>query len=110
MINETLKRIETTVSDCETLAATKRYELLTLISELKQEIGKLEGSDSDAAGSIARYAESSVSEAVRAQPDTELLNHSLRGLSLSVQRFEASHPTLMGIINNIGQALNSAGI
>ena len=110
MIEQTLSRIENTISSAETLGHDRKEELLSLVTDLKAEIRSLEDQHKDDAGSIARYTESSVSEAVKEQQDTELLDHTLAGLSLSVKKFEVSHPTLIGIINNIGQTLGNIGI
>jgi len=107
MLDDTISRIETTIRENTSIPDDKRQELLGLISNLKNEIDSLDAAD---AGSIARFAESSVKEAVKSQQDPDLLNHSLVGLSLSVKKFEVSHPTLTAIINNIGQTLNRIGI
>ncbi len=110
MIQETIKRIEKTIAETNTVNAERKNELLLLVAHLKDEIKGLETTHHEDAGSIASYTESSVREAMRSQPDNELLQHTLEGLSLSVRRFEVSHPTLIGIINNIGQLLNNIGI
>lgn len=110
MIDETVNRIEATVQNSDVLSDERKNELLTLISDLKTEINTLNERDAEHAGSIIRYAESSVKEAIRSEQDTELLEYTLKGLTLSVRKFEASHPTLLGVINNIGQILGNIGI
>jgi hypothetical protein len=110
MIEETIRRIEKNINETDTLAGGKKEELLHLITELKKEVDLLGETHHEDAGSIASYAESSIREAVRSQRDAELLRHTLDGLSLSVKRFEVSHPTLIDVINNIGQVLGSSGI
>jgi hypothetical protein len=110
MIDETIKRIENTVENNENLSEGRKNELLALISNLKEEIVTLDESHRDEAGSIVRYAESSIREAVKTTPDSELLDHTLKGLTLSVRRFEITHPKLIGLINNIGQTLRNIGI
>ena len=110
MINDTIKIIESTINDSSTISDERKQELLNLVTQLKNEIENMDDSQQEQAGSIASFAESSVREAVKSEQDSELLEHSLKGLSLSVRRFEVSHPTLMGIINNIGQVLNNQGI
>jgi hypothetical protein len=47
---------------------------------------------------------------MRKERNPELLSHSLDGMSLSVRRFEVSHPQLVGLINTIGQTLWKIGI
>ena len=110
MINETVKRIEKNIAENETMTGERKNELMSLVGQLKDEINQLETTHQEAAGSIASYAESSVREAVRSEPDDLLLKHSLDGLSLSVRRFEVSHPTLIDVINTIGQVLTGSGI
>jgi len=110
MINDTIKIIESTINESTTISDERKQELLGLVMQLKNEIDNMDDSQQEQAGSIASFAESSVREAVKSEKDNELLEHSLKGLSLSVRRFEVSHPTLMGIINNIGQVLNNQGI
>ena len=110
MIDATIKRIEKTISETGTITDDRKNELLQLVGNLKEEINNLEEAHQEHAGSIMSYAESSVREATRMQPDNDLLKHSLDGLSLSVRRFEVSHPTLIGVINNIGQVLGNIGI
>lgn len=110
MIDDTLSRIEKSISSAETLPTERKEELLSLVNSLKNEIHGLGEPFSDEAGSIIRYTESSVLEAVRGQPDSELLDYTIAGLSLSVKKFEVSHPILTGIINNIGQTLGNIGI
>ena len=110
MIDETITRIEKTIAETEAISSERKEELLHLVTSLKQEIDNLEDANQEHAGSIISYTESSLREAVRTEPDSELLQHSLSGLSLSVRRFEVSHPTLMGIINDIGQVLGNIGI
>lgn len=110
MINDTIKIIESTINDSGNLSEERKNELLDLVEQLKNEISNLDESQQEQAGSIASFAESSVREAVKSEQDSELLEHSLKGLTLSVRRFEVSHPTLIGIINNIGRVLNNLGI
>jgi len=110
MIDETIQRIEKTIGENETLDENRKKELMDLVAHLKNEIDNLGDTHREDAGSIASYAESSVREAVRSEVDAELLQHTLDGLSLSVRRFEISHPMLIGIINNIGRILNQIGV
>ena len=110
MIQETLQRIEASLAENSTLPEKRKNELIGLFNTLKNEIEQLESSDSEDAGSIVSYTESSVREATRTDPDEVLLRHTLDGLSLSVRRFEVSHPALMDAINTISQVLSGSGI
>lgn len=110
MINETILRIEQDIRTNKTLSEERKNELLGLVAQLKTEIENLEDECHEDAKSIARYTESSLHEAIREHKNPELLKHSLEGMSLSVRQFEASHPTLVGVINSIGRTLSNIGI
>jgi hypothetical protein len=110
MVKETISRIEERIKANESLPAEKKQELLSLVGSLKNEVDELAQTHHDDARSIAGFAETSVHEATRGEPDPELLRHSLDGMTMSVRRFEVSHPKLVGLINNIGQTLWKIGI
>lgn len=110
MVHETISRIENQLSANESLNAEKKQELLSLVRELKKEVSVLAETHSEDARSIAGFTETSVHEAIRKERNPELLSHSLDGMSLSVRRFEVSHPRLVGLINSIGQTLWKIGI
>ncbi|MCU0608394.1 MAG: DUF4404 family protein [Chitinispirillaceae bacterium] len=110
MVQETISRIETRIRANEALSEEKKQELLALVGELKTEMAGLANKDSDSAQSVAGFAESLLHEAIREEKNEELLRHSLDGLKLSVNSFEVSHPTLVGLINTIGQTLWKMGI
>lgn len=110
MINETIARIEARIRSNESLNDEKKKELLAIIGELKQEVTDLAKTNREDAHSIAGFAETSVHEATREEKNPALLKHSLQGLEIAVERLEISHPTLVGLINAIGQALWKIGI
>lgn len=110
MVGETIARIEKEIGANQSLSDEKKRELFHLVSKLKKEIEGLGESHYEDARSIAKYTEASVQEATRLSPNPELLKHSLEGMSLSVNRFEVTHPTLVGIINTIGHTLSNIGI
>ena len=110
MHNQTIARIEQEIQSNRNMPEDKKNELLSLISQLKMEMGDLDEEHHEDAKSIASFTETSLHEATREQKDPELLKHSLNGLSLSVRRFEVSHPVLVNLINNIGNTLWNIGI
>jgi hypothetical protein len=110
MVHETISRIENGLRANEGLAEEKKQELLSLVGELKKEMAALAETHHDDAYSIASFTETSVHEATRREKNRELLTHSLDGMSLSVRRFEVSHPKLTGLVNAIGQTLWKIGI
>jgi hypothetical protein len=110
MLDETISRIEGSITSNETLNHEKKQELLSLVQDLRREVAGLAETHRDDARSIAGFAETSVREATREEKNPELLRHSLDGMSLSVRRFEVSHPRLVGLINTIGSTLWNIGI
>jgi len=60
--------------------------------------------------SITGFTEVSIHEAMRKEKNPQLLKLSLRGLITAVERFENSHPKLVGIVNSICNILSNIGI
>jgi chromosome segregation ATPase len=110
MIEDTLANIEARLQSVEGLNADKRRELQTLFATLKSEIAGLQPAHAEQAESIAGFAERSAQEATRGQQNPKLLEHSLAGLTSSVEDLEKSHPKLVQIVNNISKALSDLGI
>jgi hypothetical protein len=110
MLHETLEKLEANIRQSATLKEENRAELLALLARLKEETSDLEKTDADRAYSIANFAAVSAHEATRSQPDPELLDLSLRGLSHSVSKFEETHPRLVQVVNSISNALSNLGI
>ena len=110
MLHETISRIEDQLKGSDSLEAGKKRELLSLVMELKKEVGALAETHHEDARSIASFTETSVHEATRGERNEELLSHSLEGMKLSVRRFEVSHPKLVGLVNTIGRTLWEIGI
>jgi hypothetical protein len=110
MIEETIKRIETTLQGAKAMAPKKREELMALLAELKGEVTGLSETNREGAESIAGFTQVTAHEATRADGDRQLLNLSLKGLSGSVNKFEASHPKLVKVVNDICTALSGLGL
>jgi transposase len=108
MIEDTLHKIETRLQKAPNLSEDNREALQRLLNELRAEIACLD--DADRAESIAGFAESSTREALRNEQDGDLLDLSLQGLEQSTRSFEASHPRLTAVVNNICQQLSNLGI
>jgi hypothetical protein len=110
MVNETIERIETRINANDGMSPENRKELLALVLKLKKEVSTLAETHDDDARSVIGFAETSVHEATRLEVNPELLSHSLDGMTLSVRRFEVSHPKLIDLINTIGQTLRNIGL
>lgn len=110
MIRDTISEIESRLQKAGSLSDETKKELTELLSKLKAEISELARTDADQARSIAGFAESSAHEATRSEKKPELLQHSLDGLSASVEGFEESHPQLVQLVNRICTTLSNLGI
>jgi len=110
MVEETITQIEARIKKAKSLDDERKKELLDLLSTLKTEVSKLSKTDAEDAPSIDVFTEVSILEAIRAEKNPQLLKLSLRGLSTSVERFENSHPKLVGIVNSICNTLSNIGI
>ncbi len=110
MVEETITEIEEKIKKAKSLDDEKKKQLLDQLSTLKTEVSKLSRTDAEDAQSITGFAEVSIHEATREEKNPQLLKLSLKGLSTSVERFENSHPKLVGIVNSICNTLSNVGI
>lgn len=110
MIQDRIDKIEAAVKGAPTLPAETRAELLTLLGDLKSEVGKLAATSDDDAHSIAGFADASVHEAIRSEKKPALASTALKGLTESVEGFEASHPRLVQVVDRIAVTLSNMGI
>jgi hypothetical protein len=110
MIDEIVKRIEDTIIDAGSMEPGRKQELLALVVELKKEMTGLADTHAEHAQSIAGFVQVGTHEAVREEKDETLLQHSLDGLAASVERFEATHPRLVNVVNSIEQLLRNIGL
>ena len=110
MIQDRIAKIESTLQSAPNLPAETRSELLSLLAELKAEVGPLSTTHGENAATIARFADASVHEATRSQRNPEQTAAALSGLSGSVEGFEASHPRLVQIVDRIALTLSNMGI
>jgi hypothetical protein len=110
MIQETIAQIETRLREAGSPDDPKQQELLGLLGTLKAEVVKLSQDDAEQAQSITRFALASAHEATRQQKKPVLLEHSLRGLTASVEGFEETHPALVQIVSRISTTLSNLGI
>ena len=92
------------------IGKAEREELVKLIDSLKNEIEELSATNKEHAESIANFAEASAHEATKKVPNPELREISIKGLTASVDDFEASHPALVRIVNRISVMLSNIGI
>ncbi len=110
MIDETIGRIERTVNEAKTLEPERRQELLAMLGALKQELNHAADARQESAGSVARFAEVTAGEAVREEKDEDLLQTATQGLQRSLRDFEADHPQLVKLVNDLCMTLSNTGI
>ena len=110
MIQDTISKIEERIRAAEAVGGENKAELLKLLAALKSEVSGLSQTHSEEAQSIAGFTAVSTHEATREEPNPELVNLSLKGLSSSVQGFEESHPRLVQVVNSICTTLSNLGI
>ncbi|MGA2751213.1 MAG: DUF4404 family protein [Verrucomicrobiota bacterium] len=110
MLQDTISKIEGRLQSSPALDESHRAELLTLLGQLKTEIGELSKTHLEEAQSIASFAEVSAHEATREAKNPQLLKHSIGGLESSVDGFEGSHPRLVALVNRLASMLANMGI
>lgn len=108
MIEDTLHKLETRLKDAPNLNPETRQALQELVVELRKEIDRLD--DEERAESIADFTDSGAREALREVQDQDLLDVALDGMQKSTREFEASHPNLTAVVNNICHQLSNLGI
>jgi hypothetical protein len=110
MTKDAMKEIKAKIQKESSVTKQTKTELLGLLSTLEAEITKLSKTHSEHAQSITGFMERSSHEATRREKNPELLKLSLTGLTESVKGFEASHPQLVKVINNICTVLANMGV
>ena len=110
MIEDRIQKIEARLRDSANIPEAKRVELLNLLAALKDEVRALPSTHEEHARSIAQFMDASAHEVTRAEKKPKLVEASLSGLTASVEEFEASHPKLAGVVNQIAVALSNMGL
>jgi hypothetical protein len=110
MIEDRIRKIEARIQESANIAPESKGELLKLLGALKDEVSGLEQTHEDDARSIARFVDASAHEAIRSEKKPKLAEASLNGLTASVESFEASHPKLAEVVNQIAVALSNMGL
>jgi F0F1-type ATP synthase membrane subunit b/b' len=110
MIQDRIDKIEATLKDAQNLSGETREELLKLLADLRAEVSRLTATHGEDADSIARFADASVHEAMRSERKPEQAATALKGLTASVEGFEASHPRLVEIVDRLAITLSNMGI
>lgn len=110
MVEDRIQKIEARLKESANIPEANKADLLKLLESLKDEVGALARSHEEDARSIARFMEASAHEATRAEKKPKQINAALNGLTASVESFEASHPKLAEVVNQIAVALSNMGL
>ncbi|NLO91039.1 MAG: DUF4404 family protein [Elusimicrobia bacterium] len=110
MIKDTLAKIEAAIARIDAADGKNKTELLALLNRLKKEVAGLPESCLGQANSVANFVQAAAHEATRGDADARMQEISRQGLSHSARRFEASHPVLVGIVDDICRMLAQIGI
>jgi hypothetical protein len=110
MINERLAKIETTLRNSPSIPETARQELLDLVAGLKAEMTPLLATHAETAQEIAGSAEAAVDASVQKEEQPERAVEAVEGLVISVRAFEATHPRLVEIVDELALTLSNLGI
>jgi predicted nucleic acid-binding Zn-ribbon protein len=110
MIENRIQKIEARLQESTSIPEASRAELLKLLSALKDEVGTLARSHEEDARSIAKFMDASAHEATRAKKKPKLIEAALNGLTASAESFEASHPKLAEVVNQIAVVLSNMGL
>lgn len=101
MLQDDLNKLEKLIKESKSLSAERRAELQQLARQLRSELELLEKTQRDQAQSISSYAKLAAHETLRNERDDQLHVHALEGLKTSIRRFEATHPALTRVIQQI---------
>lgn len=110
MIKETLSKIEKAIQHVGAADSAEKAELVKLLGRLKEELAALPESRSAEARSISNFTEAAAHEVTRGDRSLQLKNLSISGISYAVKGFEASHPQLVSVANEICMILARMGI
>lgn len=110
MITERIAQIEATLRESANIPEATRRELLTLVDGLKQEVLPLAATNTATAEQITGSADAAVQAAVRRDEQPEKAAETVEGLAASVRDFEATHPRLVQIVDQLAVTLSNMGI
>ena len=110
MINETLSKIEAAIAKIQAGKSKEKDELVSLLNKLKTELASVPESKQDDARSVGYYTEAAAHEVTRQNGSVHLRNLSVSAIAYSVKGFEATHPQLVSVVNELCMILARMGI
>jgi hypothetical protein len=110
MISERLAKLESRLQDSATIPEATRQELLELLAGLKAEVTPLQATHGESARRITGSAEIAVEASMQRDEQPEHAAQAVQGLAASVRQFEATHPRLVAIVDELALTLSNLGI
>jgi hypothetical protein len=110
MISERLAKLESMLRENPNLSEASRLELLDLVAGLRAEVAPLADTHAESANQIAGSAEAAVHASIKRDAQPEQATAAVDGLAASVREFEASHPRLVEIVDQLTVTLSNMGI
>jgi len=110
MIDQTIHDIEARIRAAGTLTAQQKNELQTLVGKLKEEVTRLGETHQDDADSIVAFARLATGEGLKVNKNPRLFQIALDGIHVSVEKFEATHPSLTMTVNGLSTYFSNLGI
>jgi hypothetical protein len=110
MITERLAKLESSLRNSTSIPEGTRQELLGLLAGLEAEVAPLLSTHADNASRIAGNAEAAVQASIRRDEQPERATAAVAGLAASVREFEATHPRLVEIVDQLALTLSNLGI
>jgi hypothetical protein len=110
MIDERLAKIESTLRAERGIPEATRQELLDLVAGLKVEMTPLLTTHGEDVREIAGSAEAAVQASVQKEIQPEKAEKAVAGLVASVRAFEATHPRLVEVVDELALTLSNLGI
>jgi hypothetical protein len=110
MIAERLAQLETTLRNNTRLDQATRKELLDLVAGLRAEMAPLADTHGQSAHAITGSAEAAVHATMSQDSGPVATAQAVAGLAASVREFEATHPRLVEIVDQLALTLSNLGI
>jgi hypothetical protein len=110
MISERLAKIEDTIRNARDVPDATRKELLSLVADLKAEAMPFADSRGETAEASAGTVETSVISTVRRGEAPDKAAQVMAELADSVRAFEATHPRLVELVDQLALTLSNMGI
>lgn len=110
MIEERFQEIEAQLKESSQIPEETKAELLKLLAALRDEAASLTAGHDEDVRSLAKFVDASTHETTRSEKKPKLIEAALSGLKGSAESFEASHPKLAEVVNQIAVELSNMGL